>query len=120
MRLENKVVLLGGVGPHMGRAMALLFAQEGARLALVARKTDVIEATDSEIRHRGGQAVALPADLTASSEVEAAVARTVESFGRLDVFVSLAGGGFRHEKDLTETDEASFDGLWHNHLMSLF
>ena len=121
MRLENKVVLLSGVGPGMGRAMAGLFAQEGARVALVARKTSVIEATAQEINERMvGQAIFIPSDATEKSQMENAVAQTIKSFGRLDVFVTLAGGGFRHVNDLPEIEEEFFESLFRNHLMSLF
>lgn len=121
MRLENKVVLLSGVGPGMGRAMALLFAQEGARVALVARKTSVIGPVAQEINEQNaGRAIFIQADATESSQIEDAVARTLNSFGRLDAFVTLAGGGFKHVNDLPETDAEFFESLLRNHLMSLF
>lgn len=121
MRLENKVVLISGVGPGMGRAMALLFAQEGARVALVARKPAVVEALAEEIRKGNGErAIAIQADATVRSQIEDAVARTVSSFGRLDVFISAPGGGYRHVNDLPEIEEDAFQALFRNHLMSLF
>ena len=121
MRLDNKVVLICGVGPGMGRATALLFAQEGARVALVARKPAGIEALAREIREGYGErAIAVQADAAVRSQMEEAVARTLSAFGRLDVFMSLPGGGFRHTKDLPEVDEEVFEGLFWNHLMSLF
>ncbi len=121
MRLENKVVLLSGVGPGMGRAMAGLFAQEGARVALMARKATLIEATAQEINERmRGQAIFIQADATDKSQVENAVAQAIKSFGHLDVFVGLAGGGFKHINDLPEIEEEFFEGLFRNHLMSLF
>jgi NAD(P)-dependent dehydrogenase (short-subunit alcohol dehydrogenase family) len=121
MRLENKVVLLSGVGPGMGRAMALLFAQEGAQIALVARKATVIESAAQEINERiGRQAIFIQADASEESEIEGAVALTLKSFGRLDVFITLAGGGFRHTNDLPEIEAEFFERLFRNHLMSLF
>lgn len=121
MRLDGKVVLISGVGPGMGRAMALLFAQEGARVAMIARKSDVIEAAARAVRERnGGEAIAIKADATEKSQMEDAVTKTLDAFGRLDVFLTLAGGGFRHVKDLPEMEEEFFEGLFHNHLMSLF
>ena len=121
MRLDDKVVLISGVGPGMGRAMALLFAQEGARLALLARKPAVIEAAAQEINERiGDRAISIQADATERLQMEDAVAQTLESFGRLDAFITLAGGGFRHTKDLPEMEEEFFQGLFRNHLMSLF
>ncbi len=121
MRLQNKVVLLSGVGPGMGRAMALLFAQEGAQVALVARKAAAIESAAQEIKERiGGQAISIQADATEPSQIEHAVSQTLQSFGRLDIFVNLAGGGFRHTHDLPDMEAAFFESLFRNHLMSLF
>ncbi len=121
MRLENKVVLLSGVGSGMGRAMALLFAQEGAHVALVARKPSVIEAITQEINeHSKGQAIFIQSDATEKSQIENAVAQAVKSFGRLDVFATLAGGGFKHTNDLPEMEAEFFESLFRNHLMSLF
>lgn len=121
MRLEDRVILLSGVGSGMGRAMALLFAQEGARIALVARKATVIGAVAQEIHERiGGRAIVIQADATERSQIEDAVAQTLESFGRLDVFITLAGGGFKHTNDLPAIEEEFFSSLFRNHLMSLF
>lgn len=123
MRLDNKVVLLSGVGAGMGRAMALLFAQEGARVALVARKTAVIEAVAQEINERNnnkGQAIFIQSDATEKEQINNAVEQAVESFGRLDIFATLAGGGFKHTNDLPEMETEFFESLFRNHLMSLF
>ncbi len=121
MRLENKVVLLSGVGPGMGSATALLFAQEGARVALVARKAAVIESVARQINERSaGQAIYIQADATDRSQIENAVAQTLRSFGHLDVFITLPGGGFKHVNDLPEIEEEFFEGVFRNHLVSLF
>ncbi len=121
MRLQNKVVLLSGVGLGMGRAMALLFAQEGAKLALVARKATVIESTAQEINERiGSQAVFIQADAAEQAHIESAVAQTLRSFGRLDVFITMAGGGFKHTNDLPDMEVEFFGSLLRNHLMTLF
>jgi NAD(P)-dependent dehydrogenase (short-subunit alcohol dehydrogenase family) len=105
----------------MGRAIAVLFAQEGARVALVARKVAGIEAVAQEIRERhGDRVIAVQADAAVKSQIDDAVAQTVTSFGRLDIFVTLPGGGFKHTNDLPETEEAFFQSLLRNHLMSLF
>ncbi len=121
MRLKDKVVLISGVGPGMGSAIALLFAQEGARVALVARKPDVVEAVVKDIQQEHpDRAMAFQADATVRSQVEDAVSQTVNAFGRLDAFLSMPGGGFRHTRDLPEIEEDAFRGLFQNHLMSLF
>ena len=95
MRLEDKTVLISGVGSGMGRAIALLFAQEGARVALVARKVAAIESVAQEIQERyGKRAIAVQADATVKSQIDDAVVQTLQSFGSLDIFISLPGGGF--------------------------
>ena len=121
MRLESKVILLSGVGPGMGHAMALLFAQEGARVALVARQTTVIEPAAQEINGRAaGRAIFIQADAADRAQIEDAVVQAVQSFGRLDAFITMPGGGFKHVKDLPEMEEEFFESLFRNHLMSLF
>jgi NAD(P)-dependent dehydrogenase (short-subunit alcohol dehydrogenase family) len=63
MILKDKVVILAGVGPGMGRRLALAAAQEGARVVLGARSTNVIESVAEEINASGGQALALATDV---------------------------------------------------------
>ena len=69
----------------------------------------------------GGQAIFIQADVAEKAQIEAAVAQTLDTFGGvLDVYVTLAGGGFKHTHDLTEMDEAFYTNLFRNHLLSLF
>lgn len=121
MRLAGKSILIAGVGPRTGAAMAMLFAQEGADVALIARKPDLIEPLAAQIHDLTGQkALALTADATDSTQVNEAVAKTWEAFGKIDVYCALAGGGFRHVKDLVEMDEPFFRMMLDNHIMSAF
>ena len=73
MRLENKVALLTGIGQNMGRATSLLFAQEGAKVALTARKHDGLNETAALIRATNGTCLVVPADVSVKSEAKAAV-----------------------------------------------
>jgi NAD(P)-dependent dehydrogenase (short-subunit alcohol dehydrogenase family) len=120
MRLQNKVALLAGVGKGMGSAMARLFAQEGAQVALVARTRENVQTLAREITARGGVARAFGADVTDRAQIEEVIARVVGEFGALDIYIALAGGGFRHEKNLDAMDEEFFDRLQANHLKSIF
>lgn len=90
-RLANKIALITGAGTGIGRACALLFAREGARLVLVARRPAPLTAVSSEIAGTGGEAVAVCCDVTRASEVARAVDAAVERFGRLDIVVNSAG-----------------------------
>ena len=88
--LADKVVFITGGGHGIGRAFAMAFAEEGAAVAIAELDPQRAEATVGEIRERGGSAVAIPTDVSDSSLVEAAVARTLEEYGRLDILVNNA------------------------------
>ena len=90
-RLQGKVALISGGGTGIGRACALLFAREGARVALAGRRAEPLEAVARGITAVAGDALAVPCDVTQSASVEQAVRAAADRFGRLDVVVNNAG-----------------------------
>ncbi len=89
MRLHDKVALISGGGSGIGRACALAFAREGARLALLGRRQ---ERLDGVMREIGSEhAMAIPGDVTKPAVIAAALQRVVARFGKLDVLVNNAG-----------------------------
>jgi NADP-dependent 3-hydroxy acid dehydrogenase YdfG len=90
-RLDGAVALVTGASSGIGEATARLLAQEGAAVAMAARRSDRLEALGGEIADGGGTALPIEADVTEREQAEAAVARTVEELGRLDVLVNNAG-----------------------------
>jgi NAD(P)-dependent dehydrogenase (short-subunit alcohol dehydrogenase family) len=90
MLLDGKVAIVSGVGPGLGQANAHALAREGAAVVLAARNADYLEQVAHDIEARGGRALAVPTNLVDAEQVDALVARTVESFGRLDVLVNNA------------------------------
>ncbi|MGQ9572625.1 MAG: SDR family oxidoreductase, partial [Dehalococcoidia bacterium] len=91
MRLRDKVALVTGSGSGIGKATALLFGREGAKVMSVDLNGDTARATASEITAAGGQADSLQADVSVAADVERMIGTTVERFGRLDVLVNNAG-----------------------------
>ena len=90
MLLEDRVVVVSGIGPGMGRDIALACAHQGADVVLAARSADRLDAVAEEVRALGRQALPVPTDVTDEGQVEALVASTTEQFGRLDVLVNNA------------------------------
>jgi len=90
-RLHNKVALISGAGSGIGRATALLFAAEGAKVAALDWNHEAAAETARLIEEGGGEAIALAADVSREEDVAAAVAATVAGFSRLDVLVASAG-----------------------------
>ena len=91
MRLKDKVAVVTGAGSGIGKEIALTFARAGAKVALADLDTAGADLAASEINHEGAQAIALGVDVTNEAQVNGAVDRVVEAYGRLDVLVSNAG-----------------------------
>jgi NAD(P)-dependent dehydrogenase (short-subunit alcohol dehydrogenase family) len=91
MLLESKVAIITGSGSGVGRASALRFAEEGARVVCADVNGDGIKETVSQIEATGGTAVASVCDVSSDADVAATVAAAVERFGRLDIMFNNVG-----------------------------
>jgi NAD(P)-dependent dehydrogenase (short-subunit alcohol dehydrogenase family) len=87
----DKIVIVTGASSGIGRAAALRFAAEGAKVAVVARRADRLAEVVEAIEADGGEARAIAADVTVDADVERVVQVTVEAFGGIDVLVNAAG-----------------------------
>jgi 3-oxoacyl-[acyl-carrier protein] reductase len=90
-RLEGKVAVVTGAGSGIGRASAELFAAEGARVAVVDVNSESSQETAEAIGQAGGEAIAIPTDVSDPEAVQAMADAAVERFGRVDVLLSNAG-----------------------------
>ncbi|MEU0236134.1 SDR family NAD(P)-dependent oxidoreductase [Nocardiopsis sp. NPDC006198] len=90
-KLTGTVAIVTGASSGIGRSTALDLAEQGASVALLARRRDRLDALVAEIDKAGGTALAVPADISDRAQAEAAVDATVEHFGRLDILVNNAG-----------------------------
>jgi NAD(P)-dependent dehydrogenase (short-subunit alcohol dehydrogenase family) len=119
MQLRDRVALITGSGRGIGRAIAQLFAKEGAAVFLTARTEKELSATAGEISSGGGRAAFAPADLVQEAECTHVVAACREKFGRIDILVNNAG----HYGPVVPVEEyplAEFDKVIAIHLRAAF
>jgi NAD(P)-dependent dehydrogenase (short-subunit alcohol dehydrogenase family) len=88
--LADRVVLVSGVGPGLGQAVAVAAAEQGADVVLAARRAGRLEKVAAKVTGLGRRAVTVPTDITDPTAVSALVAAALEAFGRIDVLVNNA------------------------------
>src|SRR5436309_1063024 len=93
--LRGRIVLITGGGRGLGRAFALAFAREGARVALAARTATQLESVAEEVRALGGEAIAIPTDVTDAAQIEECVVQARAAFGPVEIAICNAGMNVR-------------------------
>jgi len=91
MKLTNKISLITGAGSGFGRACAILFAKEGAKISVVDMDEKTGQETVALLKQKGGQAIFIRADVSKTSEVEKMVNNTMETYGKIDILFNNAG-----------------------------
>jgi len=105
-KLKNKVALITGGDSGIGRAVAILFAREGADIAIayLSEHSDA-EETQAMVRRQGRKCIVIPGDLSKENQCKKAVARTVKTFGRIDILVNNAAVHWEAKKPEDITTE---------------
>ncbi len=103
---QNKVVLITGATSGIGKVSALAFAKAGAKVVVSGRREAEGQAVVSEIKAAGGEATFVKADVAVEADVEALVAKTVATYGRIDVAFNNAG--VEHSGSVVEATEADY------------
>lgn len=110
MILKDKVIIITGAGPGMGQAMCRGAALEGAKVAVSARSVDAINAIVADIKAAGGEAIAVPTDVSDTAQCQALAAETLKAFGQIDGLVNSAyyhpPWTSLHEADIDEVMKA--------------
>lgn len=117
-RLTGKVALITGAGSGIGLSIAKAFAQEGAHLGINDLLKDQAITAVNMVRESGGEAIALPADVSIASQVQILSESLLNRFGRIDILVNNAGGG-RIQPFLEITIE-DWDTMINKNLRSVF
>ena len=91
MTFKDQVTIITGASSGIGAELARQLAAGGARLALAARRAELLEEVAADCRQLGGQAVALPTDITVPEQCAALVQRTVDTYGEIDMLINNAG-----------------------------
>ena len=118
MRLANKVALVTGGGTGIGKAIAVFFAAEGAKVAVSGRTADTLNEVVEEIRAKGGEAIAITGDVGRHADAAKMVQTTVDTFGRIDVLVNNAGHEF--VANVVDTPEEEWDRVLDTNLKSIY
>ena len=103
-RLADSTAIVTGAGSGIGRAIAVGFAREGARVTCADIRDERVQATAEDIRAAGGEALGIAVDVSERTQVQAMLARTLDRFGDVDTLVSAAGISAR-DRFLEVTDE---------------
>jgi NADP-dependent 3-hydroxy acid dehydrogenase YdfG len=103
--IDGKVVIVTGASSGIGESTAREFAQAGAIAVLAARRAERLRRLQQEIEEMGGQALAVPTDLTSLDQITNLVQTTFSTFGRIDVLANIAGWGFYDWLEELSADE---------------
>lgn len=108
MRLKDKTAIITGSGAGIGRAAALIFAREGARVVVAEHDATTGARTAAEVQAAGGQAIFVQTDVSDEASMQAMVARTVETFGGVNVLYNNVGGSRLSDGKITTVSNDEF------------
>ena len=114
MLLKDKVVIVSGIGPGLGQELAYGAAREGAKIAIAARSTELLNKLKEEIGEKS-DVIAIPCDITDKKDCENLVNETIKKFGKLDGLINSA----YRAGDFKEIEDSDFDD-WHETMNTNF
>lgn len=91
MRLKDRVAIVTGGGQGIGKAIALEFARQGAKVAVMGRRQEPLDKVVEQVKAEGGQGLALAGDVNNLADIDRVVSETVKAYGQLDILVNVAG-----------------------------
>lgn len=118
MSLQGKVAVITGASSGAGWQTSLLFAQQGAKVVVTARRIERLKQLVNEIRAAGGEAVYFAGDAAEESTAAQTIDLALKSYGRLDILINNAGQG--NYSSLADTPVAMYDNLMNSNMRSTF
>ncbi len=117
MQLKDKVAIVTGAGRGIGRAIAIAYAAEGAKVVIAARSKDQLDEVANIISTNGGEVFTVPTDLRNRTEVENLVQKTMDQYGRIDILVNNAGINPRGL--FLDTTDEEWEQVWQINVMGV-
>ena len=94
-KFNNKVIIITGASSGIGRACAIEFAQNGAKIVLAARRIEELKKVEDQIKKQGGEAISIITDVKSIEDCKNLIYKTVEKYGKIDVLINNAGISMR-------------------------
>ncbi len=120
MRLKDKVAIITGGGTGIGRATAILFAKEGAKVVIVGRRPEPLKETVEAIESEGGESLYLPVDVSKVDEVQGMVEETLKAYGKIDILYNNAAVFTGVGKTVLDLNEEEWDQVMAVNLKGVF
>src|SRR5690242_1229112 len=118
MKLKDKVAIITGGGTGIGKAIAELFASEGASVVIIGRRSETINNVQNEIDSLGGKRLAVKSDISKEEDNKTVIERTLNTFGKLHILVNNAG--VLTVGSVTETDVEQADQVFAINVRGVF
>lgn len=118
MSIQNKIAIITGAGRGIGRATALRFAREGAKVVLFSRSADNVNKVADEMRGQGGEALAIVGDVSREEDVRRLFEQAMAKYGRVDILVNCAG--IVEVRRFVEMDAETWDRVLNVNLRGTF
>jgi NAD(P)-dependent dehydrogenase (short-subunit alcohol dehydrogenase family) len=123
MRLKEKVAIITGAGSGIGKATAVLFSKQGAKVVASGIHKKDIEDTVKIIKRAGGDAISVQTNVAVPKQVKTMIKKTIESYGRIDILFNCAGVGYSSKfcmGSVADTPEEDWDSVLAINLKSVF
>ena len=118
MKFKNKVVIVTGAGTGIGKEIAILFSQLGAKLAIAGRRKSKLGEVKKIIENNQGECLVIPADISKVSETKSVIKKTKDKFGKIDIVVNNAG--IYKPNPITDVTEKEYDLMMNTNMKGAY